>query len=302
VAIEIIKVPDIGGAESVDVIEVCVAEGDTIAVDDALVVVESDKASMDVPTPVAGKVVSLKIKEGDKVSEGDVLVELEIDAGGDSEPAPAAAPAAVAPAPAPAASGGGELAVPVPDIGGGEAVDVIELCVAVGDEVAEGDSLIVLESDKASMDIPAPAAGKVLSISVSEGDKVSEGDAILVLSSDSASAAPSEAATEAAPVAASVAASGSASELAVAVPDIGGAEGVDVIELCVAEGDDVSEGDSLIVLESDKASMEVPAPSSGKVTSISIKEGDKISQGDAILTLTVSGGSASAYWASRSYF
>ena len=292
-AIEIIKVPDIGGAESVDVIEVCVAEGDTIAVDDALVVVESDKASMDVPTPVAGKVVSLKIKEGDKVSEGDVLVELEIDAGGDSEPAPAAAPAAVAPAPAPAASGGGELAVPVPDIGGGEAVDVIELCVAVGDEVAEGDSLIVLESDKASMDIPAPAAGKVLSISVSEGDKVSEGDAILVLSSDSASAAPSEAATEAAPVAASVAASGSASELAVAVPDIGGAEGVDVIELCVAEGDDVSEGDSLIVLESDKASMEVPAPSSGKVTSISIKEGDKISQGDAILTLAVSGGSAS---------
>ena len=283
-AIQKIPVPDIGGAENVDVLEVSVSVGDTVAVDDALVVLESDKASMDVPSPVAGKVVSVAISEGDKVNEGDIILEMEVEGAADATPA--ASEAAAEPEPAPAASGGAELPVSVPDIGGAEGVDVIELCVAVGDKVEEGDSLIVLESDKASMDIPSPAAGQVLSIAISEGDKLSEGDPILVLSSGAA--APAEpAAAPVAPVA-----SGS-SELDVAVPDIGGAEGVDIIELCVAEGDEVTEGDSLIVLESDKASMEVPAPASGKVVSLSVKEGDKVSQGDAILKMTVAGGAAS---------
>lgn len=284
-AIQKIPVPDIGGAENVDVIEVSVSVGDTVAVDDALVVLESDKASMDVPSPVAGKVVSVAINEGDKVNEGDIILEMEVE-GAEAE-APAAEPVQEAPAAEAAApASGGELPVAVPDIGGSEGVDVIELCVSVGDEVEEGDSLIVLESDKASMDIPAPAGGKVLSIAIAEGDKVSEGDAILVLSSDTAAAAsPAPAAEPAAPAAPA------SSEMDVAVPDIGGAEGVDVIEVCVSEGDEVGEGDSLIVLESDKASMEVPSPAAGKVLSLSIKEGDKVSLGDAILKLEVAGAS-----------
>lgn len=291
-ATQIINVPDIGGAENVDVIEVCVSEGDTIAIDDALVVLESDKASMDVPSPAAGKIVSLKIKEGDKVSEGDALLELEVEGGGAQESAEPESASADSSASAPASAGGAERPVAVPDIGGAEGVDVIELCVAVGDEVAEGDSLIVLESDKASMDIPSPAAGKVVSIAVAEGDKLSEGDAILVLASDApAEVSPSPApAASPAPAPAAVA----SSEMDVAVPDIGGAEGVDVIEVCVAEGDEISEGESLIVLESDKASMEVPAPKSGKVVSLKIKEGDKVSQGDAILSLAVEGASSAA--------
>jgi pyruvate dehydrogenase E2 component (dihydrolipoamide acetyltransferase) len=289
VAIEKIIVPDIGGAENVDVIEVSVSVGDEIAVDDAIAVLESDKASMDIPSPKAGKVVSIAIKEGDKVNEGDALLELETaGAAEESAPAPAEA-AAPAPAAAPVASGGAEKSVPVPDIGGAEGVDVIEICVAVGDEVSEGDSLIVLESDKASMDIPAPYAGKVASISVAEGDKVSEGDAILVLASAGGDSAPT---VEAAPAQETPAvAPAAASSLNVEVPDIGGAEGVDVIEICVAVGDEVAEGDSLIVLESDKASMDIPAPKAGKVESIGLKEGDKVSQGDAILVMAVEGAS-----------
>ena len=294
-AIQIIPVPDIGGSENVDVIEVCVAPGDVVEADASLLVLESDKASMEIPCPVAGKVVSISIKEGDKVSEGDAILELEIE-GSASEPAPVveenAAPVTQE-APV-AAAAGGELPVAVPDIGGAEGVDVIEVCVAVGDDIAEGDSMFVLESDKASMEIPSPASGKVLSISLKEGDKVSQGDAALVLSSASAPAASTPAASNAeskaapAPQASAPAASGP-SELDVAVPDIGGSTDVDVIEVCVAVGDEVAEGDSLIVLESDKASMEIPSPASGKVLSITLKEGDKASMGTPLLTLETAG-------------
>lgn len=291
-AIQIIPVPDIGGSENVDVIEVCVAPGDVVEADASLLVLESDKASMEIPCPVAGKVVSVSIKEGDKVSEGDAILELEVE-GSSSESAPVVeektAPA-VQETPV-AATTDGELPVAVPDIGGAEGVDVIEICVAVGDDIAEGDSMFVLESDKASMEIPSPAAGKVLSISLKEGDKVSQGDAALVLSS--ASSAPAAGNTEAkatpAPQANASAASSGPSELDVAVPDIGGSTDVDVIEICVAVGDEISEGDSLIVLESDKASMEIPSPTSGKVLSITLKEGDKVSMGSPLLKLQTAG-------------
>lgn len=294
-AIQIIPVPDIGGSENVDVIEVCVAPGDVVEADASLLVLESDKASMEIPCPVAGKVVSISIKEGDKVSEGDAILELEIE-GSASEPAPVveekAAPVTQE-APV-AAAAGGELPVAVPDIGGAEGVDVIEVCVAVGDDIAEGDSMFVLESDKASMEIPSPASGKVLSISLKEGDKVSQGDAALVLSSASAPAASTPAASNAEPKAApapqaSAPTASGPSELDVAVPDIGGSTDVDVIEVCVAVGDEVAEGDSLIVLESDKASMEIPSPASGKVLSITLKEGDKASMGSPLLTLQTAG-------------
>lgn len=316
-----IPVPDIGGAENVDVIEVCVAPGDVVSADDSLMVLESDKASMEVPCPVAGKIVNVLIKEGDTVSEGDNILEIETDAQElssgepqqtepepEPEPEPKAAElAASAPeeqVPSDLNGADGETNVAVPDIGGSEGVDVIEVCVAVGDDVNEGDSLIVLESDKASMEIPSPASGKVLRISLNEGDKVSMGDGILVLSggaSESESventntglASDASTATAAAStVAKSAAPQKSGGVVDVPVPDIGGAEGVDVIEVCIAEGDEVAEGDSLIVLESDKASMEVPAPQSGKVVSLLISEGDKASEGTPILTLETVGADA----------
>lgn len=285
-AIETIKVPDIGGAENVDVIEVCVAVGDVIKAEASLIVLESDKASMDIPAPKAGKVVKILLKEGDQVSEGAAIIELETDA---VETAATPAPAPAAPAktePAPAAAGA-ETTVAVPDIGGAENVDIIEICVKVGQDVKEGESLIVLESDKASMEIPAPASGKVVSLAVKEGDKVSAGSKILVLSTGGG--APAAAAPVAAPAAPASAPSSSSSIVDLVVPDIGGAEGVDVIEVCVKVGAEIKEGDSLIVLESDKASMEIPASASGKVIELVVKEGDKVSKGAAIGRLQVVG-------------
>ena len=310
-SVELITVPDIGGSDNVDVIEVCVAVGDTIAVDDSLIVLESDKASMEVPSPKAGKITALKIKEGDKLSEGDPLLELEVDAAG--APAASASNAVDKPqqgdtaeseAAKPAATVSTEVIdVDVPDIGGSENVDVIEISVAVGDEIEEGDSIIVLESDKASMEIPSPASGKVESISVKEGDKLSEGDKILKLARSAAqgnktAAAPSDN-TDSDSSAAQATGSVAGKELKVDVPDIGGSENVDVIEISVAVGDQVNEGDSIIVLESDKASMEIPAPASGEVTAITVSEGDKVSQGSAILMLKTASGSTGVSGASN---
>ncbi|MEP0073616.1 MAG: dihydrolipoyllysine-residue acetyltransferase [Marinomonas sp.] len=282
---EIIRVPDIGGATDVEVIEISVSIGDVIDVDQSIIVLETDKASMDVPSSMAGKVVSISVKEGDKVSEGDDVLVIEVEGAGSApeakeEKAPAAAPATAS------ASVSSEQQVNVPDIGGSTDVEVIEICVSEGDVVEEGDSLIVLETDKASMDIPSPFSGKVGTIQIKVGDTVSEGAAVLMMvteSSGDATPAAEAPVTEAAtPVSGGVE--------VVNVPDIGGAEGVDVIEVAVAVGDTVSEGDSIIVLETDKASMEIPAPKSGVVKSLSIKEGDTVSEGDLILELEVEGG------------
>jgi len=190
---QVIKVPDLGGADQVDVIEIAVSVGDTVAEEDALIVVEGDKASMDVPAPVAGKILSISVKEGDKVSEGDVIGEIETDAAEEEEEKSSEAekaekeeaPAEEEEAEEEASEGGEgeekEETVKVPDLGGADSVDVIEICVQPGDQVAEGDSLIVVEGDKASMDVPSPSAGTVVSIAVKEGDKVSTGDDLGVL-------------------------------------------------------------------------------------------------------------------------
>lgn len=218
-AIQTIKVPDIGGSEGVEVIEISVAVGDVIALEDSIVVLETDKASMEIPASAAGKVTAIKVKVGDKVSEGDLLIEVEAEGAGEapaaeSKPAesaaqPAAAPAAPAAAPAAAAA---EQPITVPDIGGSEGVEVIEIIVKAGDEVAEGDSLIVLETDKASMEIPSPAAGKIVSISLKVGDKVSQGSAIGVIAA--AGAAPAAAPVAAAPAAAAPAPAAAKAEAA----------------------------------------------------------------------------------------
>uniref|UniRef100_UPI003A8F1E90 dihydrolipoyllysine-residue acetyltransferase n=1 Tax=Marinomonas shanghaiensis TaxID=2202418 RepID=UPI003A8F1E90 len=161
--------------------------------------------------------------------------------------------------------------------------------------VEEGDSLIVLETDKASMDIPSPFTGKIGKIAIKVGDTVSEGADILVITTESSAPVASEEKVEAPKASAPApAAPVSGGVESVKVPDIGGAEGVEVIEVAVAAGDKVKEGDSIIVLETDKASMEIPAPKSGTVKSVSIKVGDKVSEGDLVLELEVEGGSAPA--------
>ncbi len=211
-AIQTIKVPDIGGAEGVEVIEISVKVGDVIAEGDSIVVLETDKASMEIPADKAGKIVAIKVNIGDKVSQDSLL--LEVEAEGDAAPAPqAAAPAPAAPAAAPVpVAATAEVNLVVPDIGGAEAVEIIEITVNVGDEVAEGDSLIVLETDKASMEIPAVAAGKILSLAVKVGDKVSQGALIGVLAS-SGGAAPAPVAAAPAPAAAKVEAAPAAAKV-----------------------------------------------------------------------------------------
>ncbi|MHA6845169.1 dihydrolipoyllysine-residue acetyltransferase [Ralstonia syzygii] len=215
-----IKVPDIGDYKDVPVIEVHVKAGDTVSAEDSLVTLESDKATMDVPSPKSGVVKELKIKVGDAVSEGSLVLLLE-EQGAAAVPAPQAAPApapaapapapvAQAPAPVPAAqpaAGGGTIEVKVPDIGDYTDVPVIEISVKVGDKVEAEQSLITLESDKATMDVPSPAAGTVKDIRVKVGDAVSEGTLIVVLDgAGSAAAAPASAAAQApAPASAAVA-------------------------------------------------------------------------------------------------
>lgn len=176
-------VPDIG-AENVPVIEVSVKVGDTVALEDSLIVLESDKATMEVPSPVAGVVTAIHVKEGDALSQGDLVIDVEVNGSGDvtatPAPVPAAAPepAAVVPAAPEPQSGPRMEKVTVPDIGA-ENVPVIEVCVSVGDQIEEEASLIVLESDKATMEVPAPFAGVVKAIMVKEGDTLSQGDLIL---------------------------------------------------------------------------------------------------------------------------
>ncbi|HFC8543809.1 TPA: dihydrolipoyllysine-residue acetyltransferase [Neisseria weaveri] len=206
-----IKVPDIGGHENVDVIAVEVKAGDTIAVDDTLITLETDKATMDVPADAAGVVKEVKVNVGDKVSEGSVIVLVEAAGAAAqaapatekaAEPAPAAAPAQAAPAAAPAA-GGATVKVEVPDIGGHENVDVIAVEIKVGDTVSEDDTLITLETDKATMDVPSTAAGVVKAVYVKVGDKVSQGTQIIeVETAGGAAAAPAAAPAQEAPQAA----------------------------------------------------------------------------------------------------
>ena len=196
-----LKVPDIGGSSNVDVIEVFVKAGDTIAVDDALITLETDKATMDVPATAAGVVQSIAIKVGDKASEGTLILTLAAADTASAAPAPSAAAPTPAPAPAvpaaapvaatPAAPAAGQtLTLTVPDISGNTNVDVIEVFVKVGDTVTVDDSLITLETDKATMEVPATAAGVVKEVKVQVGGKVSEGSAIVVIETAAGAATP----------------------------------------------------------------------------------------------------------------
>ncbi|EJL6704591.1 pyruvate dehydrogenase complex dihydrolipoyllysine-residue acetyltransferase [Vibrio cholerae] len=280
-AIEI-YVPDIG-ADEVEVTEILVKVGDKVAEEQSLITVEGDKASMEVPASQAGIVKEIKVVAGDKVSTGSLIMVFEVEGAAAAAPAPApqaAAPVAVAPAAAALKE------VQVPDIGGDE-VEVTEIMVKVGDVVAEEQSLITVEGDKASMEVPAPFAGTVKEIKIAAGDKVSTGSLIMVF--EVAGAAPVAAPVQAAaPAPAAAAAPAVAALKEVQVPDIGGDE-VTVTEIMVNVGDSISEEQSLITVEGDKASMEVPAPFAGTLKEIKVAAGDKVKTGSLIMVFEVAG-------------
>ena len=289
-ATEIIKVPDLG-MDSASVIEVSVKEGDTIAEEDTLIVLESDKASMDVPSPKAGKITQIKVSEGDTLSEGDDILYLEVegasDAADDTGDTPQEAPAEPSQAAA-SASGGSVEEVKAPDIGMDNAT-IVEINVKVGDTIAEEDPIVTLESDKASMEVPSDKAGEVVSIQVKEGDSISEGSVLIEVKT---SGGGSDAATApAAPDSAPKAKGGGETVKTVNAPDLGDASDVDVIEVNVKPGDTLNVDDPICVLETDKASMEVPATEAGEVVEVLINTGDKVSEGTPLLKLKVSGGS-----------
>lgn len=227
-----VTVPDIGDFEEVDVIEILIAVGDTVAAEDPLVTLESEKATMDIPAPEAGKISDIRVAVGDKISEGGVIVVLETarnsaadepaspepdDQQSGAQESAEAATAATAtpadPAPAPAADAqpsqsatdGETVSVTVPDIGDFDDVEVIDILVKPGDSVELDDPLITLESDKATMDIPAPAAGVVQDIAVALGDRVSEGHEIATLTGATQTASVEHEASTAAPSSATAA-------------------------------------------------------------------------------------------------
>ncbi len=305
-----VLVPDVGGDE-VEVIEICVAKGDSVDAEASLITVESDKASMDIPAPFAGKVEEILVKVGDKVSQDTLIMKLAAqgDSASDSEQQESQQDSQQSEEPADespsseasneASESGSEgesstIEVTVPDIGDATDVDVIEVLVSEGDQVEAETGLITLETDKATMDVPSPKAGTVRSIKVKTGDKVSQGSLVLILEvSGGGSSAKSADSKPAAEQPKSESASSSepqgSSVIDVTVPDIGGDTDVDVIDVLVSPGDKIEAEAGLITLETDKATMDVPSPKAGVVKTVELKVGDKVSQGTLVITLEVQG-------------
>ncbi len=306
-----IKTPDIGVDKAV-VAEILVKVGDSIAENDSLVLLESDKASVEVPSTSAGVVKSILIKEGDSVAEGTVLLELEAEGAApaaEAEEAPKAAPAAeqtAAPAAAQQPSTAAQPAtattsqvveVQVPDIGVEKAL-VGEILVKVGEQIDVEQSIVVVESDKATVEVPSSVAGTVESIQVKEGDTVKEGVVLIKVKTTSASSAQAEApaSTTAAPAAApaptqqeTVASTATQSgPVDINVPDLGVDKAV-VAEILVQVGDKVDVDQSLVVVESDKATVEVPSTVAGVVKAIHLQAGQQVSQGVLLATIEAEG-------------
>ena len=306
-----ITTPDIGVDKAV-VAEILVKVGDTIAVDDSVVLLESDKASVEVPSTSAGVVKSILVNLGDSVAEGAALIELEAE-GQTEAPAVQAqadvvqaeektAPAAVAETVAPAATTASQVIdVQVPDIGV-EKATVGEILVSVGDQIDVDQSILVVESDKATVEVPSTISGTVESISVQVGDSVKEGVVILTVKT-AASVAPVTA--EPTPVAepqtskaqsaeaAPQAAAAPAGAVEIAVPDLG-VDKAAVAEILVSVGDTVEKDQSIIVVESDKATVEVPSTTAGVIKAIHVALGQNVSEGVALVTIEGESSSAPA--------
>ncbi|OHU88512.1 MULTISPECIES: pyruvate dehydrogenase complex dihydrolipoyllysine-residue acetyltransferase [Pseudoalteromonas] len=274
-----IHVPDIG-ADEVEVTEILVKVGDSVSEEQSLITVEGDKASMEVPAAQAGTVKEIKISEGDTVSTGSLIMIFDAADGEQQQDTEAKADDK----PASASAGATELQeVHVPDIGGDE-VEVTEIMVAVGDKVEADQSILNVEGDKASMEVPAPFAGTVKEIKVEVGGTVSTGSLVFVFETG-ATASDSDQ-SESKSEAADTATSSEVKE--VHVPDIGGDE-VEVTEVMVSVGDSVEADQSILNVEGDKASMEVPAPFAGTVKEVKVAVGDKVSTGSLIFVFEVAG-------------
>lgn len=310
-----ITTPDIG-VDQATVAEILVKVGDTIAIDDSIVLLESDKASVEVPSTSAGVVKSILVSQGDEVTEGAVLIELQAEDGSTDVVEPQQADASQktsenTPTPLPDQEIMQELAshqpkvsaapeaqassqvvdVQVPDIGV-EKATVGEILVSVGDEIEVDQSIVVVESDKATVEVPSTVAGTVESIDIKEGDTVKEGVVILkVKTSGSTPTVAAEAPkAEAAPVqdakAESVAqaAAAPAGEVEVMAPDLG-VDKAAVAEILVSVGDTVEKDQSIIVVESDKATVEVPSTTAGVIKAIHVELGQNVSEGIALMTI-----------------
>ncbi|WP_034170245.1 2-oxo acid dehydrogenase subunit E2 [Acinetobacter sp. YZS-X1-1] len=331
-----ITTPDIG-VDKATVAEILVKVGDTIAVDESIVLLESDKASVEVPSTSAGVVKSILINQGDEVSEGTVLIELqaEDDAGTVESQEADAADKTSENTPTelpdeeilqevathqPKTSSQNEqssqstststVEVKLPDIGVEKAL-VGEILVQVGDEVEVDQSLVVVESDKATVEVPSTVAGTVEAIHIQEGDSVKEGVLILtVKTTDSAPAAEQaapqaeekpkaqatpEVKTETAPQQAA----SPAGDIEVKVPDLG-VDKAAVAEILVQVGDTVEKDQSIIVVESDKATVEVPSTTAGVIKAIHVELGQNVSEGVALITIEAEGQAAPAAPAEKS--
>ncbi len=300
-----ITTPDIG-VDKATVAEILVKVGDQIAVDDSLVLLESDKASVEVPSTSAGVVKSISVAVGDEVSEGAVLIELESDAAATpvaakveekvAEPTPVATPEVATPVAATQPATSAVVDVQVPDIGVEKAV-VGEILVKAGDTIEIDQSIVVVESDKATVEVPSTVAGTVESVEIQAGDTVKEGVVLLKVKTTSASSAPVEApVSTAVPVAApapvqqeTVTATATQSgPVDINVPDLGVDKAV-VAEILVQVGDKVDVDQSLVVVESDKATVEVPSTVAGVVKAIHLQAGQQVSQGILLATIEIEG-------------
>lgn len=319
-----IKVPDLG-VDSAEVSEIMVKVGDTIAVDDNIVLLESDKASVEVPATQAGKITAISLNVGDKVKEGDVILTVEGDDNQSTQtsaqtesqaPSQTASQAkettpsentqsAATQAPVQSATQSPATAskqtYALPDLGV-ETAEVSEWLVKVGDSVTAEQPLVLVESDKASVEVPAPVAGKVVELLVNAGDKVSNGQNFVVIESGSDSAETS--ATQFAPSTENTATPQAVSQPQAtqppqsnaqpagkqnfALPDLG-VESAQVAEWLVNVGDDVTADQPLVLVESDKASVEVPAPAAGKVVELLVKAGDTVSNGQDFVVIETQG-------------
>lgn len=310
-----ITTPDIG-VDQATVAEILVKVGDTIAIDDSIVLLESDKASVEVPSTSAGVVKSILVSQGDEVTEGAVLIELQAEDGSTDVVEPQQADASQktsenTPTPLPDQEIMQELAshqpkvsaapeaqassqvvdVQVPDIGV-EKATVGEILVSVGDEIEVDQSIVVVESDKATVEVPSTVAGTVESIDIKEGDTIKEGVVILkVKTSGSTPTVAAEAPkAEAAPVQdakaepVAQAAAAPAGDVEVMVPDLG-VDKAAVAEILVSVGDTVEKDQSIIVVESDKATVEVPSTTAGVIKAIHVELGQNVSEGIALMTI-----------------
>ncbi|ENW98428.1 dihydrolipoyllysine-residue acetyltransferase [Acinetobacter modestus] len=303
-----IQAPDIGVDKAL-VAEILVKVGDHVAVDDSLLVLESDKATVEVPSTAAGIVKSILVQQGDEVTEGVALIELESESATEApakeapkseapkaEAKPVEAETKAQPVAAPAATASQIVDVKVPDIGVEKAL-VAEVLVKVGDQIEPEQSIVVVESDKATVEVPSSVAGIVEAIQIKEGDGIKEGVVLIQVKTTSAAAssepqaAPAQTEAPVATTEAPAVSNTSTGNVEIEVPDLG-VEKALVSEILVNVGDRVEAQQSLCVVESDKASVEVPSSVAGIVKAIHVSANQEVRQGVALATIEVSGQAA----------